>query len=122
MDEQEVAGHYALLAAAKRGEYPDGRTKLGKSLACFRACLRRPFADSWNSLQDARELLDVPIMLFYLAMPVVNKDGRLLDDFKWAHNALERLIKDISDLADKKPKGKVKTIKQIIQESKEDKK
>ena len=102
-----------MLAAAKRGEYPDGRTKLGKSLNWFCGQLKESYGESWTALQELRVAVDVPVILFYLTMPVLNTDNRLLDDFKWAHNALERLIKDVADLAGKKPKKKIPTIEEV---------
>jgi hypothetical protein len=34
---------------------------------------------------------------------MLGKNGHVLDDFKWCHNALCKLMKDLYDLADNKP-------------------
>jgi hypothetical protein len=99
MDNQDITGHYIALAAAKRGEYPDGRTKLGKSLTTFRNWLRGPYGDSWNSLQEAREAIALPWIIFWLLCPMINTKGNLHAGFVQASAHLERTLKDIASLA-----------------------
>jgi hypothetical protein len=113
-DADEIKGHYQALALAKRGIYPDGRTKLGKSLACFRQWLREPYGNNWNSLQEAREAIMIPFLLFWLLCPMVNNDGRLSKDYLTASNHLERALRDIADLGNKKP-GKAPSLDDWIQ-------
>lgn len=113
-DKQKITGHYAMLAKAKRGIYPDGRTKLGKSISCFRAWLKEPYGENWNSLQQAREAVALPFLIFWLVCPVLNEDGKLLDDFKYVSQHLERLLRDIAVLATKGPAG-VPSLKEWIE-------
>lgn len=100
-NQQKLITHYKQVRQAAEGNLPDGRSVLGKTLKYFRKRLREPFGQ-FNALQEARELVDVPLMVFYFGpCQILTKDNRLTEDYKWAHGAMERLIKDIYSLADK---------------------
>lgn len=101
MASKQITGHYALLAGVKRGDYPDGRTKLSKTINYFRQLLRKPYGENWNDKQEAREALAVPLMYFHFSMPMVNEQLKLLDDYKWTYAALERLITKLAEDSDK---------------------
>ena len=122
MSDNEITGHYRLLAAIKRGEFPDGRTKIMKSIQQFRRWLREPYQDSWNTLQEAREAVALPWLAFWLLCPMVNKDGRLHADYVKASAHLERTIKDIAALTNKAPDPKVPTLGEWIVQQKENEK
>jgi len=100
-----IKGHYALLAAAKTGKFPDGRSKLGKTINTFRSWLREPYGDNWNTLQEGSEQLAAPTIVFYFTCPVLNEQGHLHPDYKWAYGRMRDLIKDIAHLADKQPRS-----------------
>ena len=118
MNDQEITGHYALLAAMKRGQYPDGRTKLMKSIQQFRRWLREPYQDNWNTLQEAREAIALPWLAFWLLCPMINTEtNKLHGDFVQASAHLERAIKDIATLTNKAPDPKVPTFADWCQEA-----
>jgi len=114
----DKAGHYTLTTRAKAGILPDGRSRIGKSAKCFIRWLKQPFGDDWNELQEARLQVGIPALVFFLSCKMLNDKSQILSDFKWAHNSLVGLIKDISDLANKAPKSKVPTLQEWIKQEK----
>jgi hypothetical protein len=65
--------------------------------------------------------MDIPVIVLFFSMPMLNNEGRILDDFKWTHGRLERLIKDIADLADKTPKPKTPSLQEYLSDTYGDK-
>ncbi len=114
----DKAGPYTLAARARARILPDGRSRIGKSVKCFIGWLKRPFGDDWNELQEARLQVGIPALVFFLSCKMINDKGQILADFKWSHNSLVALIKDIGDLADKTPKQKLPTLQQWIKQEK----
>jgi hypothetical protein len=109
-------GHYTLLEKVKQGGWVDGRERLGKTCNTFIRWLKQPYKETWNSLQEARLAMDLPMIVFFFSMPMLNESGNLLSDYKWAHDRMERLITQIADLAEKKPGPKVPSLQQWIKE------
>ena len=116
MDSEQITGHYTALAQAKQGIYPDGRTKIGQSLSCFRKWLRDPYGDNWNSLQAAREAIALPWLIFWLVCPMITKEGSILKDYIAASMHLERVIKDIADLGTKAPQSNIPSLNDWMKE------
>ena len=99
----DMRGPYTLVRAAQHGILPDGRSKIGKTIRTFRKWLQAPFSGRWNTLQEARLQIAVPWIVLFFSMEMIDHQNKIRKDFCKATTHLERLIKDISYLADKSP-------------------
>jgi len=119
-------GPYTLMKWARQGHLPEHRTAIGKTVATFVGWLKAPYEEAgvWNTLQEARLAIDVPVVVFYCACNEeegvlgVSSDGdadsrSLLNNWRWAHNALERLIRDIHNLASGKPTKELNLVEYV---------
>ena len=71
-----------------------------------------------NAAQQVQLNLLRPLLSWWLLHPgTVGDNGKLSSDFRWIHNKIEAGIKALVDLADKRPRGEIKTISEIIEES-----
>jgi len=113
---------YSVLKLANRGEYPDGRTHLGRALENIRSGL----AQHYHPLSYPQELTLfrlVALYGFWLQHPGTVKEGTLSVDWKDLEKRIERLELTLSQ--QEKDKGRTRVVdvpdlKQIIFDAKED--
>ena len=112
----EIHGAYTMLALAKQGKLPDGRSRLGKAIRAIQKRIAEHFGGELNHLQEIEMFNLTPLLCFLLQHPATTQSGKLSEDWKWCFTRVENALRVLCELGSKKPPAKVPTIEEIINE------
>jgi hypothetical protein len=108
-------GSYKLLRELKEGLPVDKRTTLGATLAQIELRLQKHFG-SFNGPQAVLfSTILLPHLAFLLNHPMINEDGNLMADWKWASSKVENGLRLLTQLAGSEVKKPVSSLEEYLE-------